>query len=68
MKFLDDPVGLDMTVRQLLETQTEMGARVSMLKIGPEDETYFAVVVLLHKNAEQAIAALEALGEEEGGE
>lgn len=68
MKFLDGPIGLDMTVRQMLETQTEMGARVSTLKMGPEGEAYFAVVVLLHKNAEQAIAALEALGEEEGCE
>ncbi len=64
MKFLDGPVGLDMTVRQLLETQTEMAARVSTLKLGSEDKTYFAVVVVLHKSAEQVIAALEALSEE----
>lgn len=64
MKFLDDPVGLDMTVRQLLETATEMGARVTTLKMGPEDNACFAVVVLLHRSTEQAIAALEAISDE----
>lgn len=64
MNIFDGPVGLDMTVRQMIETATEMGARVATLKIGPEDTAYFAVVVVLHRNAEQAIAALEALGNE----